>query len=78
MHSQGASSAKIEQSLAGLDPQALTIGFAWRFATYKRGNLLFRNIERLKALFTDSDRPLQILFAGKAHPKDDAGKDLIH
>ena len=77
MHSQGAPSAKIEQSLAGLDPQALTIGFARRFATYKRGNLLFRNIERLKALFADSDRPLQILFAGKAHPKDDAGKDLI-
>ena len=77
MVSQGAPAVKIEQSLARLDPEALTIGFARRFATYKRGNLLFRNIERLKALLADSDRPLQILFAGKAHPKDDAGKDLI-
>ena len=68
MHSQGAPSAKIVQSLTRLDPEALTVGFARRFATYKRGNLLFRNIERLKALFANSDRPLQILFAGKAHP----------
>ena len=77
MHSQGAPSANIEQSLTGLDPQALTVGFARRFATYKPGNLLFRNIERLKALFADSDRKLQILFASMAHPKDDAGRDLI-
>ena len=55
----------------------LTIGFARRFATYKRGNLIFRNIERLKALFSDAERPVQILFAGKAHPHDDAGKELI-
>ena len=61
------------QSLAGLDPEALTVGFARRFATYKRGNLLFRNIERLKALFANSDRPLQILFAGK-----DLIRQIVH
>ena len=77
MQGQGAPAAKIEQALARLDPEVLTIGFARRFATYKRGNLIFRNIERLKALFSDSQRPLQILFAGKAHPHDDAGKELI-
>ena len=59
---------KLNRRLARLDPDALTIGFARRFATYKRGNLIFRHIERLKALFSDSQQPLQILFAGKAHP----------
>ena len=77
MQSYGAPAAKIERALARLDPEVLTIGFARRFATYKRGNLIFRNIERLKALFSDSQQPLQILFAGKAHPRDDAGKELI-
>jgi len=75
--SQGVPPAKVEQSLTRLDPHVLTIGFARRFATYKRGNLLFHNVARLMALFADQDRPLQILFAGKAHPKDNAGKDLI-
>ena len=74
---QGMPAAKIELTLQRLDPQALTIGFARRFATYKRGNLIFRNIERLTALFQDQDRPLQIFFAGKAHPHDNPGKDLI-
>lgn len=77
MQGQGAPAAKIEQALARLDPAVLTIGFARRFATYKRGNLIFRQLERLKALFSDAQRPLQILFAGKAHPHDDAGKELI-
>lgn len=60
-----------------LDPDALVIGFARRFATYKRANLIFRDIERLKALAHDRYRPLQIVFAGKAHPADDPGKMLL-
>src|SRR5579872_5171899 len=60
-----------------LNPEALTIGFARRFATYKRAGLLFRQAERLAALLGDPERPLQILVAGKAHPADEAGKDVI-
>ena len=62
---------------AGLDPDALTIGFARRFATYKRAPLLFRDIERVRKLFASQDRPVQIIFAGKAHPDDEGGKDFI-
>lgn len=61
-----------------LDPRILTIGFARRFATYKRATLLLRYPDRLLALLRDPQRPLQIVFAGKAHPQDDAGKALIH
>ena len=60
-----------------LDPEALTIGFARRFATYKRGTLLFRDMDRLRRLLEDTKRPIQFLFAGKAHPADHEGKDLI-
>lgn len=60
-----------------LDPGALTIGFARRFATYKRANLIFTDIERLRAVLLDSHRPVQLIFAGKAHPADDPGKMLI-
>jgi starch phosphorylase len=60
-----------------LDPEVLTIGFARRFATYKRANLLFREPERLFRLLTNRERPVQLLIAGKAHPRDNAGKDLI-
>lgn len=60
-----------------LDPEALTIGFARRFATYKRATLIFRDPERLKRLLLDIHRPVQIVFAGKAHPADDPGKALI-
>src|SRR5687768_6100383 len=60
-----------------LDPEALTIGFARRFATYKRGALLLRDPERLKKLLEDSKRPVQFVFAGKAHPADNEGKELI-
>jgi starch phosphorylase len=60
-----------------LDPEILTIGFARRFATYKRGTLLFSDKERLKRLVNDTTRPVQFIFAGKAHPRDDAGKALI-
>jgi starch phosphorylase len=59
------------------DPKALTIGFARRFATYKRANLLLRDPERLRALLTSAERPVQIVFAGKAHPRDEPGKQLI-
>ena len=60
-----------------LDPEALTIGFARRFATYKRATLLFRNLERLLKLLTNRDRPVQFIFAGKSHPRDDGGKRFI-
>ncbi len=60
-----------------LDPDALVIGFARRFATYKRASLIFRDIERLKALIHDRYRPVQFIFAGKAHPADDPGKLLL-
>jgi starch phosphorylase len=60
-----------------LDPEALTIGFARRFATYKRGTLIFRTLERLLTLLNDKDRPIQIIFSGKAHPQDQKGKELI-
>ncbi len=62
---------------ADLDPDVLTIGFARRFATYKRAWLLFSQPERLLQLLTDPDRPLQILVAGKAHPADEGGKGVI-
>jgi starch phosphorylase len=60
-----------------LDPDVLTIGFARRFATYKRAGLLFSQPERLARLLSDPHRPIQILVAGKAHPADEAGKDVI-
>jgi glycogen phosphorylase len=60
-----------------LDPDALTVGFARRFATYKRADLLFRDLGRLQRMLLDTNRPLQIVFAGKAHPADDPGKSLI-
>jgi starch phosphorylase len=60
-----------------LDPEILTIGFARRFATYKRGALLFSDQERLKRLLNDTTRPVQFIFAGKAHPRDEGGRALI-
>jgi starch phosphorylase len=60
-----------------LDPSALTIGFARRFATYKRANLIFRDLERLRRLLTNPWRPVQIVFAGKAHPADNPGKEVL-
>jgi glycogen phosphorylase len=61
----------------GLDPDALTLGFARRFATYKRGTLLAHDVDRLVHLLADEDRPVQLLLAGKAHPRDEAGKHVI-
>jgi len=60
-----------------LDPEALTIGFARRFATYKRGNLLLQDPQRLVKMLSDAKRPVQIIFAGKAHPRDVEGKEII-
>jgi starch phosphorylase len=60
-----------------LDPEVLTIGFARRFATYKRAALIFQDMERLKAILNRADRPMQIVMAGKAHPRDEGGKRLI-
>ncbi len=74
---QGANGGDIEAAYEVLNPEALTIGFARRFATYKRATLLLRDPERLKRLVTNPDRPVQFIFAGKAHPRDSAGKNLI-
>jgi phosphorylase/glycogen(starch) synthase len=60
-----------------LSEDCLTIGFARRFATYKRGNLLFRDLERLKSLINHPERPIRFVFAGKAHPNDGMGQGII-
>lgn len=60
-----------------LNPNALTIGFSRRFATYKRATLIFKDLERITQILNDANKPVQIIFAGKAHPSDQAGKDLI-
>jgi starch phosphorylase len=77
IHDGHGAPAQAIASGALLDPEALTIGFARRFATYKRATLLFRNPERLRVLLTDPQRPIQIVFAGKAHPADEPGKLLL-
>ena len=74
---RGAEADHVAAAHAALDPKALTIGFARRFATYKRGALLLRDPARLAKLLADADRPVQFVFAGKAHPADNGGKDLI-
>src|SRR5437762_5881014 len=74
---RGASYDEVNAAEEVLDPEALTIGFARRFATYKRGALLLRDPERLKRLLEDTKRPIQFIFAGKAHPADNEGKELI-
>ena len=73
----GAPQEEVEAAANVLDPNALTIGFARRFATYKRANLIFRDIERLRKIVDNPDRPVQIIFAGKAHPKDEPGKAML-
>ncbi|HZL57184.1 MAG TPA: alpha-glucan family phosphorylase, partial [Bryobacteraceae bacterium] len=72
-----AAAAEQRYSAEVLDPHALTIGFARRFATYKRATLLFRDVTRLKKILCDRERPVQIVIAGKAHPKDQPGKAFI-
>ena len=68
---------EIDSMVEKLDPNVLTIGFARRFATYKRGTLIFRDLERITKIFNEKDMPVQIVFAGKAHPLDVEGQGLI-
>jgi len=74
---RGESEEAVETARNLLDPSVLTIGFARRFATYKRASLLLYDVDRLFELINDRDRPIQIIFAGKAHPKDEPGKQFI-
>lgn len=71
------SSAEVHRATDVLDPNVFTIGFARRFATYKRAILLFHDVARLKRILLDKERPVQVLVAGKAHPRDDPGKTYI-
>jgi len=68
---------KIYQAIEGIDSNVLTIGFARRFATYKRAHLLFNDIERLSRIVNNSKMPVQFIYAGKAHPADKGGQELI-
>ena len=77
LKSSGVSYDEIKEIVSKLNPNALTIGFARRFATYKRATLIFRDLERITQILNDQDRPVQIIFAGKAHPADKEGQDLI-
>ncbi len=74
---RGSPPAEIKSADDCLDPEALTIGFARRFAPYKRGALVFRDTDRLVRIVGDRDRPVQFIFAGKAHPRDERGKEII-
>lgn len=77
MQRRNESPTLIANTLKSIRSDVLTIGFARRFATYKRAHLLFTDIERLKQLLCNSNCPVQFVFAGKAHPHDKAGQDLI-
>ena len=77
LEARGVGAADLDRAQEVLDPEVLTIGFGRRMATYKRATLLLRDPGRLKSLLTGRDRPIQVIFAGKAHPRDGAGKDLI-
>lgn len=77
LRDRGASPMEITQAQEVLDPNALTIGFARRFATYKRATLWMRDVERIKRILGNRDRKVQFVIAGKAHPKDIPGKELI-
>lgn len=74
---RNASRSEIAQAKSALDYDVLTIGFARRFATYKRATMLLRDPDRLEAMLKNQDRPIQFIFAGKAHPADDSGKNFI-
>ncbi len=73
----GESMESIRKANLLLDPEILTIGFARRFATYKRGTLLFSDLDRLRRILSNMDQPVQFIFSGKSHPKDDGGKKFI-
>jgi starch phosphorylase len=74
---RGEDESSVELSRTMFDQNILTIGFARRFATYKRANLIFTDLDRIDRILNDSNRPVQIVFAGKAHPKDEPGKHYI-
>ena len=74
---RGATKTELHVAQEALNPSALTIGFARRFATYKRGDLILRDPNRLAKILNDPQRPVQIIFAGKAHPNDHPGKEVI-
>jgi starch phosphorylase len=74
---RGASATEVDTADEVLDPEGLTIGFARRFATYKRATLFLKDPPRLEALLGDADRPVQFIFSGKAHPRDMVGKEFI-
>ena len=74
---RGESDEAVEQARNLLDPNILTIGFARRFATYKRADLIMSDLDRFASLVNDPQRPIQMIFAGKAHPADEPGKRLI-
>ena len=74
---RGGSQMELATAAEVLDPTALTIGFARRFATYKRATLIFKDIERLADIVNNKERPVQFIIAGKAHPRDEEGKRLI-
>ena len=73
----GYSYEEINEITSKLNPNALTIGFARRFATYKRATLIFKDLERITQILNEAGKPVQIIFAGKAHPADKEGQDLI-
>ena len=73
----GRSYEEIKEIVSKLNPNVLTIGFARRFATYKRATLIFKDLERITQILNDESRPVQLVFAGKAHPADKEGQDLI-
>ena len=77
MRNNGKSYEEINEIVSKLNPNALTIGFARRFATYKRATLIFRDLERITQILNNSEKPVQLIFAGKAHPADKEGQDLI-
>ncbi len=77
LEGRGAPSSEIAIASESLNPEALTIGFARRFATYKRAALLLRDTDRLAGILNNKDRPVQIIYAGKAHPRDTEGKEMI-
>ena len=74
---EGVGYDEITEITSKLNPEALTIGFARRFATYKRATLIFKDLERITQILNDEKRPVQLIFAGKAHPADKEGADLI-
>ena len=77
MKENGISYEEINEITSKLNPNALTIGFARRFATYKRATLIFRDLERITQILNNTEKPVQLIFAGKAHPADKEGQELI-